>query len=91
MTYKSALSVSGWEMSEIRHLFLLAAASEGLEGPRAYITKTNSLSFGGLRHRKGTNWLLLLCAGAGKAAADVRRLNICCWSRAGIGVRASCR
>lgn len=38
------------QTSEIRHLFHLADPVEGLEGLRAYITKTNIQHFRGLHH-----------------------------------------
>lgn len=57
MTWKSALASPARkrQTSEIRHLFHLAEAVEGLEGPRAYITQTNIQHFTGLHHRKGSN------------------------------------
>lgn len=54
------------QTSEIRHSFHLAEPVEGLEGPRAYITKTNIRHFRGLHHKNGIKlgrFELRLCAG----------------------------
>lgn len=54
------------QTSEIRHSFHLAEPVEGLEGPRAYITKTNIRPFRGLHHKNGiklVGFSCFLCAG----------------------------
>lgn len=49
------------QTSEIRHLFHLADPVEGLEGPRAYITKTNIRHFRGLHHKNGIKLVGFSC------------------------------
>lgn len=49
------------QTSEIRHLFHLADPVEGLEGLRAYITKTNIRHFRGLHHTNGIKLVGFSC------------------------------
>lgn len=66
------------QTSEIRHLFHLADPVEGLEGPRAYITKTNIRHFRGLHHKNGFKLVGFSCVYVlGRYSAAV--LKRVCW------------
>lgn len=63
------------QTSEIRHLFHLA---DPVEGPRAYITKTNIRHFRGLHHKNGTKLVGFSCIYVLGSCSSAVLKRVCC-------------
>lgn len=70
------------QTSEIRHLFHLADPVEGLDGPRAYITKTNIRHFRGLHHKnriRSVGLVVFMCWEGAALQTALRQLLRIIW------------